>query len=315
MAKAQLVYINRSVGTGTGGAPASVYDSQVITEGTISAPADSRFKTALIIPIEEDIYLAIGQIPDVEVPAQQILVPLGHTYEVAVGLGLRFAIKASGTNASGGGEGGGGEGGVSDVIKIDETQNTVKVDSDTPVNVSGPLTNTQLRATALPVSGTVGVSGSVAVTGPVTDSQLRATALPVSGPLTDAQLRATALPVSGTVGVSGSVAVTGPATGAQLTAAVTAGNTLKAPINRSGSITDGGTSQTLAVSNASRGHLFIQNISSEDIWISEFGAAEIEGSGSYRIAPGLDTRVLSNAAVTVIAATTGTKFTATEINA
>lgn len=33
------------------------------------------------------------------------------------------------------------------------------------VAVSGPLTDTQLRATALPVSGTVGVSGSVAVTG------------------------------------------------------------------------------------------------------------------------------------------------------
>ena len=40
---------------------------------------------------------------------------------------------------------------------------------------------------------------SQAVTGPLTDAQLRATAVPVSGPLTDAQLRATAVPVSGTV--------------------------------------------------------------------------------------------------------------------
>lgn len=47
-----------------------------------------------------------------------------------------------------------------------------------------PLTDAELRATALPVSG------------PVTDAQMRATALPVSGPLTDGQLRATALPVS-----------------------------------------------------------------------------------------------------------------------
>lgn len=60
--------------------------------------------------------------------------------------------------------------------------------------VSGPLTDAQLRATAVPVSG------------PLTDAQLRATAVPVSGPLTDAQLRAVAVPVSGTVAVSGVVA-------------------------------------------------------------------------------------------------------------
>ena len=55
------------------------------------------------------------------------------------------------------------------------------------IPVSGPLTDAQLRASAVPVSG------------PLTDTQLRATAVPVSGPLTDAQLRATAVPVSGTV--------------------------------------------------------------------------------------------------------------------
>lgn len=52
------------------------------------------------------------------------------------------------------------------------------------VSVSGPLTDTQLRASAVPVSG------------PLTDTQLRASAVPVSGPLTDTQLRATAVPVS-----------------------------------------------------------------------------------------------------------------------
>lgn len=56
--------------------------------------------------------------------------------------------------------------------------------------VSGPLTDTQLRATAVPVSG------------PLTDAQLRASAVPVSGPLTDTQLRATPVPVSGTVTTS-----------------------------------------------------------------------------------------------------------------
>jgi hypothetical protein len=70
--------------------------------------------------------------------------------------------------------------------------------------VSGPLTDTQLRATAVPVSGTfwqatqpVSIAATVAVSGPLTDTQLRASAVPVSGPLTDTQLRA-AVPVSGT---------------------------------------------------------------------------------------------------------------------
>jgi hypothetical protein len=87
---------------------------------------------------------------------------------------------------------------------------------------TGGLTNTELRATPVPVSGTVttspsgtqtvsgtvtvtdgsgpvtvdgtvGVSGSVAVTGTFWQ-----TTQPVSGPLTDTQLRATAVPVSGT---------------------------------------------------------------------------------------------------------------------
>lgn len=60
------------------------------------------------------------------------------------------------------------------------------------VAVSGPVTDAQLRATAVPVS----LAATVPVSGPVTDAQLRATAVPVSGPLTDTQLRASAVPIS-----------------------------------------------------------------------------------------------------------------------
>ncbi len=67
---------------------------------------------------------------------------------------------------------------------------TVPVGVIGTVPVSGPLTDTQLRASAVPVSGTV------TATGPLTDTQLRASAVPVSGPLTDTQLRAAAVPVS-----------------------------------------------------------------------------------------------------------------------
>lgn len=83
--------------------------------------------------------------------------------------------------------------------------------------VSGPLTDAELRATAVPVSiptpvpvtdnggsltvdGTVGVSGSVAVTGPLTDAELRATPVPVSTtPMTVGSASVTRVPVSTTV--------------------------------------------------------------------------------------------------------------------
>ncbi len=102
-------------------------------------------------------------------------------------------------------------------------QATQPVSIAASVSVTGPLTDTQLRAVAVPVSGTV------TATGPLTDTQLRATAVPVSGtlavtgPLTDTQLRATAVPVSGTFfqatqPVSGTVTATGPLTNTELRA-------------------------------------------------------------------------------------------------
>lgn len=92
-------------------------------------------------------------------------------------------------------------------VKVDGSAVTQPVSGT--VTASGPLTDTQLRATAVPVSGPatdaqlratpLPVSGTVTASGPLTDAQLRAAAVPVSGPLTDAQIRAAALPVSGTV--------------------------------------------------------------------------------------------------------------------
>jgi len=65
-----------------------------------------------------------------------------------------------------------------------------------PVDVAGPLTDTQLRAAPIAVSGSFTSTG-------LTDAELRATAVPVSGPATDAQLRATPLPISGAVTTGG----------------------------------------------------------------------------------------------------------------
>lgn len=84
-----------------------------------------------------------------------------------------------------------------------------------------PLTDTQLRASAVSISGTVTANTGLT---PLTDTQLRATPVPVSGtvstglsqPLTDTQARATPLPVSGTV------TATGPVTDTQLRASAVA---------------------------------------------------------------------------------------------
>ena len=60
-----------------------------------------------------------------------------------------------------------------------------------------PLTNTELRATAVPISGTV----NTGLTQPLTDAQLRAASVPVSTdlvqPLTNTELRADAVDTNG----------------------------------------------------------------------------------------------------------------------
>jgi len=84
---------------------------------------------------------------------------------------------------------------------------------------SAGLTNTELRASAVPVSGTLTCnagSGTLAVSGPLTDTQLRASAVPVSGTFWQATQ-----PISGTVTAnagSGTMAVSGPITDAQIRA-------------------------------------------------------------------------------------------------
>lgn len=83
-------------------------------------------------------------------------------------------------------------------------------DSSLPVRTQSPGdiiskladATTPSQQLAISAAGAAKVDGSAVtqpVSGPLTDAELRATAVPVSGPLTDAQLRATAVPVSGTV--------------------------------------------------------------------------------------------------------------------
>lgn len=73
----------------------------------------------------------------------------------------------------------------SNALKVDGSAVTQPVSGT--VTATGPLTDTQLRATPVPVSGTVTANagtGTMAVSGPLTDTQLRASAVPVSGTVT-----------------------------------------------------------------------------------------------------------------------------------
>lgn len=91
------------------------------------------------------------------------------------------------------------------------------------------------------------------------------------------------------------------------------GTPLPAGTDRSGSIALGGTAQSLAPANTTRRGLVGQNISAGDLWINEIGGtAAVDTAGSYKVTSGSSFTVNTNRAVSIIGATTGQKFSATE---
>jgi len=88
---------------------------------------------------------------------------------------------------------------------------------------------------------------------------------------------------------------------------------LPAGTDRSGSVTTGNTAQPLAPANSARKSLKGQNISAGDLWINEVGGtAAVDAASSYKIVAGASFSVSTSRAVSVIGATTGQKWTATE---
>lgn len=88
---------------------------------------------------------------------------------------------------------------------------------------------------------------------------------------------------------------------------------LPAGTDRSGTIAAGGTAQTLAPSNTSRLSLTGQNTSTGNLGINEIGGTAAIGSpGTYTIAAGQAFSVATNRAISIVGATTGQSFTATE---
>lgn len=91
--------------------------------------------------------------------------------------------------------------------------------------------------------------------------------------------------------------------------------TIGALQDRSGTITAGGVSQQLAPANATRKYLVVENVSSETLWIN-FGVAAVQAQPSIKILPNgyffMENSFVSNEAVNIIGATTGSAFTAKE---
>lgn len=84
--------------------------------------------------------------------------------------------------------------------------------------------------------------------------------------------------------------------------------------NRSGTITSGGTAQQLAAENADRRALFIQNLSTGDLYVA-FGTTAVTQQPSIKLIAGailiLDDFITTQS-VSIIGATTGQAFTALE---
>lgn len=86
------------------------------------------------------------------------------------------------------------------------------------------------------------------------------------------------------------------------------------PVDGSGTITAGGTSQTVFAANPGRRYLEIQNVSDETMYIN-FGAAASASSASFMIAANGGAYINASnycpkGTVTIISATTGKRFVA-----
>lgn len=86
---------------------------------------------------------------------------------------------------------------------------------------------------------------------------------------------------------------------------------LPAGVNKSGSITTGGTAKVLAALNASRKSLTIQNTSTGDLFINEHGTATANGN-SFILEPKASANIQTRNAISVLGMTTGQTWAATE---
>lgn len=85
--------------------------------------------------------------------------------------------------------------------------------------------------------------------------------------------------------------------------------------DRSGSITAGGTAQSLCSASTNRRYIFIENISSGDLWV-DIGVTAVADQPSIKIVAGaafvMEDQFVATGPFSIIGATTGQKFVAKE---
>lgn len=172
---------------------------------------------------------------------------------------------------------------------------------------------TVMKQVAIATGDPGGVATPVSSSNPLPFS---AAALPLpSGAATEATLLATSAKLPGSLGVktaanSFSIA---PASDALFAVNTVANGT---PTNRSGTVTTGGTSQTLMAANASRRGFSIQNLSTTDLYWNDLGTTAAATQPSYRLPAGAiyesPAHQCSVAAINIFGATTGQVFVARE---
>jgi hypothetical protein len=88
------------------------------------------------------------------------------------------------------------------------------------------------------------------------------------------------------------------------------------PLDHSGTITSGGTAQTLMNANAYRTGYYIQNTSSADLWVDDKGGTAVQSQPSIKIPSGSlyenPPNGVTGTAISIIGGTTGQAFTARE---
>lgn len=119
-------------------------------------------------------------------------------------------------------------------------------------------------------------------------------------------------------GITDTSIIINPTTGAAYTAlpVTISGSSVNATkTDKSGSITTGGTAQTLMASNSSRKGWEIQNTSTGDLWFNEIGSTAVQASPSFKLEAGgsaIYESAVTTTAISIIGATTGQTFTARE---
>jgi hypothetical protein len=124
------------------------------------------------------------------------------------------------------------------------------------------------------------LAATLTVTGPLTDTQLRAAAVPVSGPLTDTQLRTTPVPVSGTVTASG------PLTDTQLRASAVPVTSASPSTGTHSNVASSASSVTVLAANANRKMATFFNDSLASCFLKLDASAASAASFTIKLAPG-----------------------------